>query len=740
MTKILEITPRAISEYCKDNISRHLGPLEVDKIYLYLVALARSKTVPPYKGIKVNIAALAADADVDIDRLRRVRKRLKPILDVLRQENASLKQKDANAQITPNSSSWASSFNCEKPKPLWSEWRDTDDFAKALRLHMRRHGDTFAKLSVAISDDAASIHGDTLSRWCRSKEAPQKIRSLEILRRLELRYDLPPRYFQEKLPFLSRASQGHPIGNFPQHVRQRLAWHIPDDYHARSPAEQEKILDWAHQIIFGDVSGFRRFVSAAVKNPYSLRFSTHASLEILRNKSPLNSPAKRRPNKVLPYGTSHAPVRLDHELVELVKFYTQDFTPIGTYRRSIWNKRTAAFKTELLSRFFGALVAAADGPVKGLGAEPSKMTLALLVFPPVWDWFLNWRFTRRGFHTVAEVSILVLVQSLVRPETGWLRQSTWISDNLDPIEGLLLPEDIEAAQADWNGACDKMHKFGRVRILELRRIARRHRDPFEAILPVLEAPNPIVEYRKITREILRLIPNEQLYPRPAAEAVRAFLMLRLGMHLGLRQKNLRQLLLCRKGENPTPEKVLNRLLCGELRWNSNSCYWEVFVPAAAFKNSKSSYFKDERPFLLALPQYDNLYYYIDEYIDRHRSTLLGDALDPKTFFVKTVVSRSVTAVYEGSTFYNAWRHAIERYGIYNPFTKRGAIHGLLPHGPHNVRDVLATHVLKKTGSFELAGYAIQASPIVVAKHYGRFLPQDKAVLAAQVLNEAWAEE
>jgi hypothetical protein len=69
-----------------------------------------------------------------------------------------------------------------------------------------------------------------------------------------------------------------------------------------------------------------------------------------------------------------------------------------------------------------------------------------------------------------------------------------------------------------------------------------------------------------------------------------------------------------------------------------------------------------------------------------------------------------------------------------PYTGRGAIRGPLPHGPHNVRDVLATHILKQTGSSEQASYAIQDTPDRVAKHYGRFLPQDKAALAAQVLN------
>ncbi|MDQ0513478.1 integrase [Angulomicrobium amanitiforme] len=63
---------------------------------------------------------------------------------------------------------------------------------------------------------------------------------------------------------------------------------------------------------------------------------------------------------------------------------------------------------------------------------------------------------------------------------------------------------------------------------------------------------------------------------------------------------------------------------------------------------------------------------------------------------------------------------IQRHGIHNPYTGRGAIKDLLPHGPHNVRDVLATRILKKTGSYEQASYAIQDTPEMVARHSGRF--------------------
>lgn len=66
--------------------------------------------------------------------------------------------------------------------------------------------------------------------------------------------------------------------------------------------------------------------------------------------------------------------------------------------------------------------------------------------------------------------------------------------------------------------------------------------------------------------------------------------------------------------------------------------------------------------------------------------------------MQALVALSRTAEYDSAPFYEAWRLAIQRYGIFNPYTGRGAVPGLLPHGPHNVRDLLATHILKQTVS------------------------------------------
>ncbi len=119
---------------------------------------------------------------------------------------------------------------------------------------------------------------------------------------------------------------------------------------------------------------------------------------------------------------------------------------------------------------------------------------------------------------------------------------------------------------------------------------------------------------------------------------------------------------------------------GELRWSTRDQGWEIQIPAVAFKNANSSFF-GSKPFRLitARPRY-RLYEMIDAWIDRHRQRLVGVAADPGTFFVKTAKRTSTDAAYGQNTFYEAWRTAIQRYGIYNPWTGKGAIEGLLPMG------------------------------------------------------------
>lgn len=617
----------------------------------------------------------------------------------------------------------------EFPEPVSLNWEDPASFHEALDLHMRRHKEGARRLRDAVAAPGDSFNWTTIRAWRRGEKQPQSVASLELLGRIELRYRLVEGYFRKKLSHHARAATGARLRGVSASERRRIVWHLPDDFDRRPQREQQEILDWVRRVIISGSTEYRRFQSIAMRDRFALRFPGCMRFVASADAGATDDADVR--------DTRSAPQRLQNEMADLITFKMSTLTRPGYQRSGVWGSETAAQKIEHLGLLFGALASASDGRVGGLGLEQGQLTFGLLVFPSVWDWYLEWREKRRGFYTKWEVDMLRLIVALTRKDLGWLRQSPQLADSLCAITGFVPETDVQAARDDWSSACDRMYAHGLVRAKEINRVARVHRDPFEPILPILEADSPVAEYRAITEEVVRRMPTGRRYAKCRAESVRSFLMLRLGLHLGVRQKNLRQLMFQPRTGCPTPERVLEGQRRGELRWNDRDGGWEVLIPATAFKNAGSSYFS-QKPFRLVLPDLGRLYEFIDVYISKHRASLLAGADDPGTFFVKTMKATSRSAAYDQNTFYEAWRLIIQRYGIYNPYTGRGVIKGLLPHGPHNVRDVLATHILKLTGSYEQASYAIQDTPETVAQHYGRFLPQDKAALAAQVLNKVWA--
>ncbi|MBP0578982.1 hypothetical protein J8I29_06675 [Labrys sp. LIt4] len=768
-----------ISNYCRIKIFPRFEANDYDKIKSYLLDLIGGRKSLPLKNGHLDWPGISRACGVKREHLAEGRIAVRPALEAIqrtlplldRGENLNPAAAKAKAgrqkgarpvstgayRLTAGTSALPLRRPVERkktgippkpvvefPKALTDSWEDPASFHEALTLHVQRHGETYWHLHRAVVDADEKTDRKTIESWMKGTKIPRSVDSMEILSRIERRYQLPEGYFKGKLPNQSRASTGFSLDDISPAERRRMAWHLPDEFNFLPFDKQEEIVEWVRRVIISGATDYRRFQAAAMKQRYAIRFpgiiygrSGGFGLGESDSDSETSGPPDVDPE--LFSGVVDAPPRLRMEMAELISFKTSTLTAFGLQRNGVWGEETASQKLEHLGLMLGALAASPNGEIRGLGIPHSHLTLALLAFPGVWDWYLQWRERRRGFYTSWEVDMLRIALALTREETGWLRQHGQLVHRVRPVAGLVSAEEIERAKTDWHRACDAFYKHATARVREIDRVARVHRDPFEPIMPILEAPSPVGEYRKITDEILRRIPDERRYPRAAAEAVRSFLLLRLGLHLGLRQKNLRQLMLCPRGQAPRTERQLEDMKRGELRWSERDSGWEVLIPAVAFKNSNSSYFGN-KPFRLILPNVVDLYDQIEAYISRHRRVLLRGVADPGTFFVKTVKLTSGDASYDQNTFYEAWRLTIQRYGVYNPYTGRGAIKGLLPHGPHNVRDVLATHILKQTGSYEQASYAIQDTPDMVAQHYGRFLPQDKAALAAKILNQVWRDD
>jgi len=615
--------------------------------------------------------------------------------------------------------------------------RQLNAFAIALDYCLAAHHDTPSSLLASLGREYNRDVSRVLSDWRRAKAHPVHQTSHETLSKVEQHYQLPNHMFANLLGE-ERGPLARLIHNTIPSQQTALKWHIPNNFDDLSPKQRTRIMNWAKTNILPCATDYGRYQSRVSQIRFSVVFPSLLKKHGGRTPKGFMHLSPWATGKRGSYGTIEATPELAREIEDLVAFRTNALPPRGLLRAGRWRFSTAGYQVRRYGELFGALAAAPLSNAAGLGVPLSRLTCALLVFPSVWDWYLRWREQRRGgFFTEMERSLLYEAKAATRDPTGWLRQNPRMAKRLLPIPGLVSGRDIASAVRNWERYCDRMFNYASSRALEVHRQCRTHRDPFTPILACLEAEKPLVEYKRIGDEILRLLPEMETRLKRAS-ALRNYVMFRIALHLGIRQRNLRELLLCPKGQRPRSLQRLDQLERGELRWNRDLRKWVAIVPASAFKNRTSTFFQG-RPWELALPNLEGLYDKLEEYFQVARPCLIHGEDDPHTVLVRFAGRAEGRAEFDLQGFYAAWKRMIQIFGIYNPFTKRGAIKGLLPHGPHCARDILATHILKETCSYELAAFAIQDNTESVMRHYGRFLPKEKAAQAAEVLNKVWMQ-
>ena len=610
--------------------------------------------------------------------------------------------------------------------------RKLNRFAVALDICMAASGHSASSLLAAVQKEPNYKTIYAMQCWRRSKTRPRVNKHLDVVDRIEKYFDLP----EGRLAYLvglRSTKQYRKVKDAHSPSLQVVRWHLPDDYDQRSEAERREILSWISRNVLPGSTDFGKYQSENSRDKFSVVFPTlprrwggHKWMGEIWHKFRENNSGC----------TVVAPAELVHEMRDILALKTALLPPKGFRRSGRWADTTAQTHVKRYGTIFGLLAADPDGAIGGLGIPISNLTFGLFLFPDIWDWYLSWYEKKRGFFSCSDLTALYELKGFVRKRTGWIRQHPELVRKLRPVKGFITPTDIERVRSNWNEVCDEVFEYAISRVQEIAPLQRIHRDPFIPIMPVLTANSPLREYKKIGDELLRRLPNERKHPMQAATAVRAYLMFRLAIHLGSRQRNLRELLVCLPGHKPRETRELELLRRGELRWLPEPKAWQVFMPAIAIKNGHSAFFRG-RPFEMTLPDIGQLYQWIDRYLTKHRPRLLNGVKDPGTFFVRTLWDTSFDPEHNMHTYHQCWREMILRYGIFNPYTNRGAIKGLLPHGPHAVRDVLATHLLKTTGSYELASFAIQDSLEAVMKHYARFLPHEKIARAAEEVNKVW---
>ena len=111
-------------------------------------------------------------------------------------------------------------------------------FTEALDYLLRQHCDTATSLHQKIVRPGEKFDRSTISTWRRGTKTPRTLESFEMLRRVEDHYGLRHNFLRDRLPHQGRSPSGHHLQGVPKSEARQLAWHLPDDFAARSAGEQ----------------------------------------------------------------------------------------------------------------------------------------------------------------------------------------------------------------------------------------------------------------------------------------------------------------------------------------------------------------------------------------------------------------------------------------------------------------------------------------------------------------------
>lgn len=585
-------------------------------------------------------------------------------------------------------------------------------FIPALETALLRAG-----MSVSRLGAEAGVKSSKIQTWLNGTNNPSRETFPEV-RRLEAVLLLPPNTLTSRI--ITRRTKHFPSSTYPEYVKvnnERIKVRddervikflrplLPDDYDERDPGERLEMVTWLVENLILPTSEWGRW---------------------------------QRSIKDAGYRLKDVPQVVQEEWEGLEEFKCARLAPSGKKRNGVWSGFIAEmYKSDLL-RMLGFLALkrdAADARLRGPGLDPNVFTLAMLTCEELVEVWLRWRAERRGKHekvdgkkaesySTADLRFVQVTAGLLHPETGWFTQTPSIARHLQPISGFIDDVFVERARRDWAGVCRDAYTKYKLLAESLEDVVEEQRDPFEPILSLLDLDhpqyhNPISALRTFARNVIDDLPDLAVTPFYAATHLRNYLIVRLLAATALRSRNLRELTY---REDNT----------GHLRRKGDR--WVIEIPWQSFKNKHSSFFgtkKKKHNYEKVLTDKDGLYGWIEKYIAAYRPVLLGDQ-HSDIFLVATSERPLMTA----STFSDIYHTLTIQYFVHNPYLGRG-VPGVKPHGPHAIRDMIATFIMQQTGSYDFAAYAIGDSAQTVREHYARFMPKDKTRLVEWVISRAW---
>ncbi len=313
---------------------------------------------------------------------------------------------------------------------------------------------------------------------------------------------------------------------------------------------------------------------------------------------------------------------------------------------------------------------------------------------------------------------LETLMGLFSPVTGFFFHQP---PALAPIPGLVDAAWVDLARREWQMIIKNS-------LVELRSLAdtladeaKTIRDTWLPILPILEMDCPLLPVLKAIDRMEDDRPDGRGMLRTMAHHDRSHLLMSMLVHGKLRRANYSKLTW--RADNT-----------GNLRWNRCKRHWSLVIAQSDMKNAGSGALPDDGADLTLVldPNDPRLYKSIERWIG---------TVDPATGIVdQTGSSRRLMRGANSDFLFPGKRsnrglneqsiskvvmNFSARYLVGCPWHQDG-IDGVLPFGTHAIRDIVATHYLKTTGSIEEAARALFDVPETLKLHYARFTSEERS--------------
>jgi integrase len=348
---------------------------------------------------------------------------------------------------------------------------------------------------------------------------------------------------------------------------------------------------------------------------------------------------------------------------------------------------SASVAFQMTSQFVGWL--SLDRSRGGLGMPPEDaQSLGHFANTEYLFSYLQWRIDRVGGTPNQSIDrILRFARSLSHPGHGFLIVHPEIGKRVG------VPD-----TAAWEARCRETNEQLKVALRNLPKMSRA-RDPFEPIRRILELENPL----DAIVDAIRRIDADRPLTGGMKEATwaRDRLLIALTASNPLRAANLK--LLTWRPDNS-----------GMLRKDSAGGS-EIVIEPAQFKNQSGA--AGDRPY--RMPVQEQLWPFIDAYLRDYWPMLSRGRID-RVF----ISAKSPSKVWNGLN--RRFEALTRRY-----------LHGCPGVGPHSFRHIVATAVIKRTGSFAAAALILHDREETVREHYAHLIGADGARWLASVLRDAF---